>query len=69
MARQKCELERLERSGMRSLGHLWVVVREDRRRFWVLMTSKITTGPIHCLTGDYSIKPTSVSRGSEGAAA
>lgn len=39
MARRNRELERLERSGMRSPGRPGVARREDRRRFWVLIAS------------------------------
>lgn len=37
MARRKRELERLERSGLRSPGRPGVARREDRRRFWALI--------------------------------
>ena len=39
MARRKRELERLERSGMRSRGRPGVARREDRLQFWALIAS------------------------------
>ena len=39
MARRKRELERLERSGMRSPGRPGVARREDRLQFWALIAS------------------------------